>query len=234
MRSAQGRGEGGPSDCSPSPACPWGRPTADADLVVPSTWPAPRWTSGGRAARPPARVGNRRVSRDQRLISQGWDVLSPSLLRRRQRLPSITHPYSSGSVRSESCGRPRMLHGQRIALPGAVGDGCIHPQAPGKRWSMGGGPAGCSLSTAAGGGQTGASCWLGAGDAGVLLLFVDAAKRKTGLSPRPCLVEFFDHRRDGCDQRRQGRDDGRQIFQHRCEDLLRAFFHSAFLSARGY
>ncbi|CEH57836.1 conserved hypothetical protein [Xanthomonas citri pv. citri] len=48
-----------------------------------------------------------------------------------------------------------MLHGQRVALPVAVGDGCIHPQAPGKRWGMGGGPAGSSLSTAAGGGQAG-------------------------------------------------------------------------------
>ncbi|RBD24311.1 hypothetical protein BRM21_21480 [Xanthomonas oryzae pv. oryzae] len=31
-----------------------------------------------------------------------------------------------------------MLHGQRVALPVAVGDGCIHPQASGKRWGMGG------------------------------------------------------------------------------------------------
>ncbi len=35
-------------------------------------------------------------------------------------------------------GRPRMLHGQRVALPVAVGDGCIHPQASGERWGMGG------------------------------------------------------------------------------------------------
>ncbi|QCZ67352.1 hypothetical protein CAI14_23595 (plasmid) [Xanthomonas citri pv. punicae] len=31
-----------------------------------------------------------------------------------------------------------MLHGQRVALPVAVGDGSIHPQASGGRWGMGG------------------------------------------------------------------------------------------------
>ncbi|WP_227254308.1 DUF4236 domain-containing protein [Xanthomonas vasicola] len=37
---------------------PRGRPTADADQVVPSTWSAPRWASGGRAARPqPGKAG---------------------------------------------------------------------------------------------------------------------------------------------------------------------------------
>lgn len=41
-------------------------------------------------------------------------------------------------VVTRSRGRPRMLHGQRVALPVAVGDGCIHPQASGKRWGMGG------------------------------------------------------------------------------------------------
>ncbi|QWN27088.1 hypothetical protein DGM85_23025 (plasmid) [Xanthomonas phaseoli pv. phaseoli] len=41
-------------------------------------------------------------------------------------------------VATRSRGRPRMPHGQRGALPVAVGDGCIHPQASGERWSMGG------------------------------------------------------------------------------------------------
>ncbi|NMI24173.1 hypothetical protein E1J24_20600 [Xanthomonas hortorum pv. pelargonii] len=31
-----------------------------------------------------------------------------------------------------------MIHGQRAALPVAVGDGCIHPQASGERWVTGG------------------------------------------------------------------------------------------------
>ncbi|RBH10653.1 hypothetical protein BRM25_20515 [Xanthomonas oryzae pv. oryzae] len=44
------------------------------------------------------------------------------------RLPAATKPH----------GRPRMLHGQRAALPVALGDGCIHPQASGERWGMGG------------------------------------------------------------------------------------------------
>ncbi|RBH65721.1 hypothetical protein BRM05_10880, partial [Xanthomonas oryzae pv. oryzae] len=42
------------------------------------------------------------------------------------------------SAATRSRGRSRMLHGQRVALPVAVGDGCIHPQASGKRWGMGG------------------------------------------------------------------------------------------------